>query len=236
MIEVRDLHKSFKKNQVLKGVNLKLESKGIYALLGPNGSGKTTLIKTLLGMVVAKDGEVLLDGEEVKKGFSYRRQLNYMPQIANFPANIKVRELIRMIIDIRDQEADYEGLIEQFELQSYLDHKLSNLSGGSAQKVNLVLTFMFDNPYYILDEPTTGLDPTALIHFKKLLAQEKNRGKTILITSHIMPFVEEVADEIIYILEGVIGYKGSIPALLAQYESKDVEHAIARMANTMKDV
>ena len=88
MIEVRDLHKSFKRNHVLKGINLKLDSKGIYALLGPNGSGKTTLIKTVLGMVVTKEGEVFLDGKEVKKGYTYRKDLNYMPQIANFPANI----------------------------------------------------------------------------------------------------------------------------------------------------
>lgn len=233
MIEVRDLHKSFKKNHVLKGINLKLDSKGIYALLGPNGSGKTTLIKTVLGMVVTKEGEVFIDGKEVKKGYAYRQQLNYMPQIANFPANIKVKELIRMIIDIREQAAEYEELVRQFGLEAYLDQKLSNLSGGSAQKVNLVLTFMFDSPYYILDEPTTGLDPKALIHFKELLDKEKKKGKTILITTHIMPFVEEVADEIIYILEGVIGFKGSIPKLLAQYESEDVEHAIARMADTM---
>lgn len=236
MIEVRDLHKSFKKNHVLKGVNLKLDSNGIYALLGPNGSGKTTLIKALLGMVVSKEGEILIDGQGVKKGYGYRQGLNYMPQIANFPANIKVRELIHMIIDIRNQEAEYENLIRQFGLEPHLDQKLSSLSGGSAQKVNLVLTFMFDNPYYILDEPTTGLDPNALIHFKKILEKEKQKGKTLLITTHIMPFVEEVADEIIYILEGVIGFKGSIPDLLTQYRSKDLEHAIAQMANTMSDV
>jgi len=236
MIEVRDLHKSYKKNHVIKGVNFKVDSKGIYALLGPNGSGKTTLIKTLLGMVLPDEGEVWVNGADIKKGYIYREQLNYMPQIANFPANIKVKELIRMIIDIRSQPAEYETLIEQFGLQPYLDHKLSNLSGGSAQKVNLVLTFMFDNPYYILDEPTTGLDPKALIHFKQLLKREKKKGKTILITTHIMPFVEEVADEIIYILEGIIGFKGSIPDLLSQYGSRDVEHAIAQMADKMIDV
>jgi len=79
------------------------------------------------------------------------------------------------------------------------------------------------------------LDPKALIHFKELLAMEKEKGKTILITTHIMPFVEEVADEIIYILEGVIGFKGSIPELLSKYGSEDVEHAIAQMADTMSD-
>lgn len=235
MIEFRELHKAFKKNHVLKGVNLKLDSPGIYALLGPNGSGKTTLIKTLLGMVIPGEGEVWVNGAAVKKGYAYRQQLNYMPQIANFPANIKLMELIRMIIDVRSQKAEYEELIQRFGLEPYLDHKLANLSGGSAQKVNLVLTFMFDNPLYILDEPTTGLDPKALIHFKALLQQEKNKGKTILITSHIMPFVEEVADRLIYILEGVIGFNGSIPELLQTYKSEDVEHAIVKMADTMLD-
>lgn len=236
MIEFRELHKAFKKNHVIKGINLKLDTPGIYALLGPNGSGKTTLIKALLGMVIPGEGEVWVNGVPVKKGYTYRRQLNYMPQIANFPANIKLLELIRMIIDVRYQKAEYEELIQRFGLEPYLDQKLANLSGGSAQKVNLVLTFMFDSPLYILDEPTTGLDPKALIHFKTLLQQEKNKGKTILITSHIMPFVEEVADELIYILEGVIGFKGSIPELLETYNSQNVEHAIVKMADTMLDV
>ena len=236
MIQITDLHKSYKKNHVLKGIDLKLDKPGIYAILGPNGSGKTTLIKSILGMTLPNQGQIIVNGESIRKNHAYRHQLSYLPQIANFPGNISVKELIHMIIDLRGQEADHEALIDLFGLSPYQDHRLSTLSGGSAQKVNLVLTFMFDSPIYILDEPTTGLDPTALIRFKDLLASEKEKGKTILITTHIMPFVEEVADEVIYLLEGVIGFKGSIKELLLEYEAQDIEHAIAQMAQAMSDV
>ena len=236
MIQISNLHKSFKKNHVLKGIDLTIDKGGIYAILGPNGSGKTTMIKSILGMIVPNEGQLKVDGEDIAKKFAYRQKLNYLPQIANFPGNIKVSELIRMIIDLREQTADHEPLLDTFGLRPYWEQKLSTLSGGSAQKVNLVLTFMFDNPIYILDEPTTGLDPNALIQFKKLLKGERDKGKTILITTHIMPFVEEVADEIIYLLEGRIGFKGSIDALLELHKAEDIEHAIAKMAKNMVDV
>ena len=102
-----------------------------------------------------------------------------------------------------------KNLISLFGLEPFLDKKLSNLSGGTKQKVNIVLTFMFDSPLIILDEPTNGLDPLALIRLKELIAEEKAKGKTFLITSHIMQFVEEVSDEVIYLLEGEIYFKGS---------------------------
>ena len=104
---------------------------------------------------------------------------------------------------------------------------MSNLSGGTKQKVNLVLTFMFDSPLIILDEPTTGLDPIAHIRLKQLINEEKAKGKTILITSHIMSFVEEISDQIVFILEGKIYFKGTIPELKSKTKESDFEHAIA---------
>jgi len=98
--------------------------------------------------------------------------------------------------------------------------------------VNIVLTFMFDSPLIILDEPTTGLDPKALIRLKELIQKEKTQGKTILITTHIMQFVEEMADEILYLLEGEIYFKGSIEKLLEQTDQSNFEHAIAAITTT----
>ena len=86
---------------------------------------------------------------------------------------------------------------------------------------------MFDSPLIILDEPTTGLDPISHLRLKELINEEKQKGKTILITSHIMSFVEEIADEIVFLLEGKIYFKGGIPALKAKTEQPDFEHAIA---------
>jgi len=226
-IEIDNLHKQFGKNQVLKGIDLNIDKGRIYAILGPNGSGKTTLIKSILGMVIPDKGEISVLEQSIKKGWKYRKKIDYLPQIANFPPNIKVKELINMIKDLRNAPSTEAELIELFGLEPFLNKKLSTLSGGTKQKVNIVLTFMFDSPLIILDEPTTGLDPRALIRLKELILKEKNNGKTILITSHIMQFVEEMADEILYLLEGEIYFKGSIQKLLEQTKQTNFEHAIA---------
>ena len=233
MIEIEYLHKKFGNNQVLKGIDLEIEKGGIFAILGPNGSGKTTLIKSILGMVIPNSGNIKLDGKIVKGQWEYRNEINYLPQIANFPGNLKVKELINMIKDLRSgTNAEDQHLIELFRLQSFLDKKLSNLSGGTKQKVNLVLTFMFDSPLIILDEPTTGLDPISHLRLKDLILTEKAKGKTILITSHIMSFVEEMAEEIVFLLEGKIYFKGSINELKTKTQQPDFEHAIANILTT----
>lgn len=230
MIQVENLDKKFGKNQVLSGLNLEIEKGGIFAVLGPNGSGKTTLIKSILGMVVPNKGNIAVGGTSIKKNWKYRKEIDYLPQIANFPGNLKVKELIRMIKDLRQMPSREEQLIELFQLDPFLDKKLSTLSGGTKQKVNLVLAFMFNSPLLILDEPTTGLDPASLIRLKELIQKEKTEGKTILITSHIMQFVAEVADVIVYLLEGKIYFKGSIEELKTKTQQTDLEHAIATIA------
>ena len=235
MIQIENLHKRFGKNQVLTGVDLTIENGGIYAVLGPNGSGKTTLIKSILGMVIPNKGSISVLDQNIKNSWRYRQQIDYLPQIANFPSNIRVKELIRMIKDLRQKTSDEEKLIDLFGLQPFLDKKLGTLSGGTKQKVNLVLTFMFDSPLMILDEPTTGLDPASLIKLKELIQAEKEKGKTLLVTTHIMQFVEEVADEVIYLLEGKIYFKGSLEALKKKTRQKDVEHAIAAITTHTAD-
>ncbi|WP_343487244.1 ABC transporter ATP-binding protein [Allomuricauda sp. d1] len=232
MIQIKNLHKKFGKNEVLRDLDLTIEPGGIIAVLGPNGSGKTTLIKSILGMVIPNEGDILINGKSIKREWKYRQQIEYLPQIANFPNNLKVKELIRMIKDLRQRESNEMHLIALFGLEPFLDKKLSTLSGGTKQKVNLVLTLMFDSPLIILDEPTTGLDPVALIHLKEHLQREKDNGKTLLVTSHIMQFVEEVADEIIYLLEGKIYFQGSPEKLKNQTRQTNVEHAIAAIAET----
>lgn len=227
MVTIENLHKKFGKNQVLSGVDLNISEGGIFAVLGPNGSGKTTLIKSVLGMVIPDKGNITVLGENIKKNSEYRHKIDYLPQIANFPSNLRVKELIKMIKDLRKPINEDERLIELFRLEPFLDKKLGNLSGGTKQKVNLVLTFMFDSPLIILDEPTTGLDPISLIRLKDLIKAEKAKGKTVIITSHIMSFVEEISDEIVFILEGKIYFKGTIQKLKTKTNQPDFEHAIA---------
>lgn len=230
MIQVENLHKKFGKNTVLAGLDLHIRPGGIFAILGPNGSGKTTLIKTILGMVMPDTGTIRVQGESINKNWKYRKEINYLPQIANFPGNLKVNELIAMVKDIRQRPSEEEKLIAYFGLEPFLDKKLTNLSGGTKQKVNIVLAFMFDSPLIILDEPTSGLDPLALIRLKELINGERAKGKTFLITSHIMQFVEELSDEVVYLLEGKIYFNGSIAELQAKTGETNLEHAIAAIS------
>ena len=232
MIKINSLYKKFGKVTVLKDLNLEIKSGGIFAVLGPNGSGKTTLIKSILGMVIPEKGAIKIDDNLILKKHQYRNNVNYLPQIANFPGNLTVLELIQMIKDIRTKTANDIELIELFDLKPFLKQKLNNLSGGTKQKVNLVLTFMFDSELIILDEPTTGLDPISLIRLKEIIQTEKQKGKTILITSHIMSFVEEISDEIVFLLDGKIHFKGTIKSLKKQTSQEDLEHAIATLLTT----
>ncbi|MBI1286511.1 MAG: ATP-binding cassette domain-containing protein [Flavobacteriales bacterium] len=229
MIRVEALHKSFGKLTVLDGLDLTIDAGGIFVILGPNGSGKTTLIKSILGMVVPNKGSISIDGKPILKEWQYRGNIDYLPQIANFPSNLTVSELLKLVKQLRDTSTRDEELIHLFGLEPFLQKKLGNLSGGTKQKVNIVLTFMFNSNLIILDEPTSGLDPIALLHLKELILKEKEAGKTILITTHIMSFVEEMADEVVFLLDGRIYFKGSVAALQEKTEQQDLEHAIAKI-------
>ncbi|PJA07702.1 MAG: copper ABC transporter ATP-binding protein, partial [Flavobacteriales bacterium CG_4_10_14_0_2_um_filter_32_8] len=216
MIKIKKLNKNFGKVEVLKELDLTIIKGGIFTILGPNGSGKTTLIKAILGMVIPNSGDIEIDGKSILKKYEYRNGINYLPQIANFPGNLTVNELIEMIKTLRNKPTKEKELIQLFRISPFMDKKLMNLSGGTKQKVNLILTFMFDSEIIILDEPTSGLDPVSLIQLKKIIQEEKEKGKTILITTHIMSFVEELSDEIVFILDGKIYFKGSVQELKIQ--------------------
>lgn len=229
MIEIKNLTKKFGKLTVLDALDLEIKTGGIFAVLGPNGSGKTTLIKSILGMVLPNSGEITIDNVSVLKQWEYRNEINYLPQIANFPANLTVMELIEMVKNLRPKKSHENELITLFGLTPFLNQKLGNLSGGTKQKVNIILTFMFDSKLIVLDEPTNGLDPVSLIHLKEIIKKEKENGKTLLITTHIMGLVEEIADEIVFLLDGKIYFKGSVADLKNQTNQTNIEHAIAHL-------
>lgn len=232
MIEVEGLFKSFGKNEVLKGVDFTLSAGKITAVLGPNGSGKTTLIKSLLGMVFPDRGRIKINGHDIQGCWDYRRNIGYLPQIARFPENLKVKELIHMVEDIRGDRSSEAVLLARFGLGPFLDKPLRHLSGGTRQKVNIVLAFMFDCQHYILDEPTAGLDPVAMISFKELMYREKKLGKDILLTTHIISLVEEVADDVILLLDGRVLYNGPLQGIMPMQDEFglfSLEQAIAKI-------
>lgn len=227
MIEFNNIKKAFGRLEVLKGINVKVSEGKVTAVLGPNGSGKTTLMKSLLGMVYPDSGSIVMDGYRLNGNADYRSKIGYLPQIARFPENLMTRELLKMVRSVRKAESREDQLIDRLGLAPFMDKKLAHLSGGTRQKINIVLALMFDTEYIILDEPTTGLDPRALQEIKKLIYEEKKSGKTLLITSHIMSFVEEVCDEVVFLLEGEIYFQGQIGELKEKTGTDDLEKAIA---------
>jgi len=229
MIRIDNLQKRFGRLQVLKSLCLEINGDGIFSVLGPNGSGKTTLIKSILGMVVPDDGSIAIAGRSVLRRWRYRDNISYLPQIAHFPGNLTVTELIRMVRDLRSKESRHPELIELFELEPFLNKKLGNLSGGTKQKVNLVLAFMFESDLILLDEPTAGLDPISLIHLRELLQRERSKGRTIVVTTHIMSFAEEISDEIVFVLDGKIHFKGSVARIQDETGQATLETAIAAL-------
>ena len=205
LIEIKKLDMYYGKNNVLKNIDLAFSKGEISVLMGPNGSGKSTLLKSILGLVIPKSGDILVNEINTKNDFHYRKYIGYMPQIANYPSNLKVIELFNIVKDIRaDIKILDEELIENFKLYEIYEKNFGQLSGGYRQRVTAAIAFLFNPEIVILDEPTASLDPLSTEIIKLKILKSKEEGKTILISSHIIPEADELADRIVYLLDGTI--------------------------------
>ncbi len=231
MIQFENISKSFGKLQVLKEISVSFEQGQSVAILGPNGSGKTTLIKTLLGMVVPDSGTIYFEQKSIKNAFLYRNEIGYMPQIGHYPPNLKISQLIDMMIDIRGSKENNleldEELIEAFKLKTIDNKPLGTLSGGTTQKVSAALAFLFNPKVLILDEPTAGLDPLSSEILKAKIQKEKQNGKLILITSHIMSDLEELASHIMYLQDGKLQFFKELELLKIEFGEERLNKIIA---------
>ncbi len=230
MISIHGLTKRFGRLDVLQGVDLELQPGRVTAILGPNGAGKTTLIKSILGLTRPDGGEIRIAGEPVGDDPAYRARIGYMPQIARFPENLTAAELLAMVKDIRGNPAELdEELVGRFLLDLHLQKPLRTLSGGTRQKVNAVIAFLFRPSLLILDEPTAGLDPVASGVLKDKITAERAAGRTFILTSHIMSELEELADDIVFLLDGRVKYVGPVHDLKLDTRQLSLERAIAEM-------
>ena len=153
-----------------------------------------------------------------------------MPQIARFPDNLTGAELMEMLVDLRGPSATLDrDLVDLMGLRGDLTKPLRTLSGGTRQKVNAVLAFLFSPSLLILDEPTAGLDPIASGVLKDKIRQERERGRTFILTSHVMTELEELADDIVLLLDGSVRFAGSLRELTARTKQINLERAIAQL-------
>ncbi len=228
MIEVKSLSKNYGAIKALDAVTLKVNMGCVTALIGPNGCGKTTLIKSILGLVLPDSGEIYVDGQSIDKSYKYRHYLGYMPQNPDFPGNLTIHEMLDLLEDVRTQKAPARlELLELFNLNSSLNRPFSDLSGGTKQKVAAISAFMFEPKYLVLDEPTVGLDPLSAIKFKTLVRKSAAKGASVLFVSHILSEIEQLVENMIFILDGKIKFQGTLEGIRAnQPKTISLEEAI----------
>ncbi len=232
MITVAHITKKFKKLHALDDVSASFSKGQVVSLIGPNGSGKTTLIKSILGIVRPDSGAIYFNNRPIAKEVSYRSQIGYMPQIGRYPDNMTIGQVINMIKNIRNTEGILdEELMQAYNMSALMHKTMRSLSGGTRQKVSAVLAFLFDPEVLILDEPTAGLDPLATEILKDKIVQEKQKGKLILITSHILSDLDDLTTDVIYLQDGKLRFYQPIEEL----KELTGEHKLGRaIASVMK--
>jgi len=237
MIRIQHLSKSFGSLRVLDDVSLDIKPGAVTAILGPNASGKSTLIKCILGLVNPDQGRILVDDEPIVGRWHYRSKIGYMPQIARVPEHLTVSELFAMLKDLREGEGDTDiELFARYELGGMDDKALGTLSGGTRQKILAAVAFLFAPRLLILDEPTVGLDPVATTIFKDKVRKERGNGRTILLSSHLVNEVEEMADHIVYLQDGRPFFTGSMAEIKQHTAESRLDRALMRIVESSREV
>lgn len=214
MISVENLSKVYTNGKGVFDVDFKVLEGEVFGFLGPNGAGKTTTIRVLLGFTNATRGSCSINGLECRThAADIQKQLGYVPGEIAFFENMTGTQFLKFLADMRGtKNTKYrDKLIEQFELET--DHNIRKMSKGMKQKLGLVAAFMHDPAILILDEPTSGLDPLMQRRFIKLIMEEKKRGKTILMSSHLFDEVDRTCERAAIIREGRIAALEEIASL-----------------------
>jgi Cu-processing system ATP-binding protein len=229
MMSFNGIRKQFGSVCALHDVTLSLRPGAVTALVGPNGSGKTTLIKIALGLTRADQGDVRFDGTAVDEAGTYRSRVGYMPQIARFPEHLTGRDVIELVSELRAGVRRDESLIATLDLERSLDKRIGTMSGGTRQKLNAAIAFLFAPSLLVLDEPTSGLDPISSGALKDAVRAARDNGRTVLVTSHVLSELEETADDVAFLCDGRLRFAGAVAALLARTGAPTLERAIAQL-------
>lgn len=229
-LEVRGLRKRYGRLEALCGIDVAFAPGRVTAIVGPNAAGKSTLLKCVLGLVRPDAGAVLLDGVPVAGRSDYRSTIGYMPQRAAFPENLTGAEVLDLLRRVRrDLTREDEELLHRFQLQAELSKPVRALSGGTRQKLNAVVAFRSFPQVVVLDEPTAGLDPVASGVLKEKVLGHREAGATVILTSHVMAEIEELADDVVFLIDGQLHFHGSIEALWRLTGEQRLERAVARL-------
>ena len=220
IIEVKNLTKDYGSGRGVFGVSIYVDKGEVFGFLGPNGAGKSTTIRHLMGFSKPDKGSTKIEGYETfDKYYEILNHVGYIPGEIALPAGLTGWDFIRMMQDLQKiyNEERLKELLELFELEdNVLKEDTKRMSLGVKRKLAIVVAFMSDPEVLILDEPTSGLDPVMQENFVEFIHQEKKRGKTILLSSHIFSEVDSTCDRIAIIKDGKI---------ISEFLASDLKHA-----------
>ena len=225
MLEIKNLHKTYDKNEVLHGIDLNVADGEIFGFIGHNGAGKTTTIKCVVGILDYEEGEILIDGVNIKDDPIRAKSVTaFLPDNPDLYENLTGIQYLNFIgdifkIDKNNRNEDIERLSKEFELYENLGDQIKGYSHGMKQKLAIISSLIHDPKLLVLDEPFVGLDPKAAYIMKNKLKELCERGGRVFFSSHVLEVVENLCDKIAIIKSGEIIRNGTTEELLNSGES-----------------
>src|SRR6266403_1293801 len=232
MIETRDLTKTYGDLYALNRLTLKLEKGDVYGFIGPNGAGKTTTMRILATLLNPSWGEASVCGYSIYNGAKdIRRVIGYMPDFFGVYDDMKVIEYLEFFaaayrIKGPERRKKCDQVLELVDLGYKRDALVTSLSRGMTQRLGLARVLLHEPQVLLLDEPASGLDPRARIEMRGLLKELRNMGKTILVSSHILPELADICNKIGIIERGKLLFDGDVSSAIRRVRSKKVLHVI----------
>jgi ABC-2 type transport system ATP-binding protein len=219
-IALENVRKQFDSKVAVAGVSFEVPRGKVFGLLGPNGAGKTTLIRMMLDIIKPDSGTILYEGQQLTR--KDKDRITYLPEERGLYKKEKVRDLLEYFAQLKGRSAAEARkrtslYLRKLEMSEMLGRKVEELSKGNQQKIQFAAALVSDPEVIILDEPFTGLDPLNLRLCKDLLAEERQAGKTILLSTHQMNQVEELCDSLFMIHKGVRVLYGTVAEIMDRY-------------------
>ncbi len=230
MLELRNLVKKYGNFTAVDHLQLTIPDGSIFGFVGPNGAGKTTTMRMMAGLLRATDGNIFLgDVDMTKNPRLLRSKIGYMPDFFGVYDNLKVTEYMDFYagtyeIPYSERKAIIDNLLEIVDLSHKKDAYVDSLSRGMKQRLCLARSLVHDPDLLILDEPASGLDPRARVEMKEILKQLQVMGKTVVISSHILPELAEMCTEIGIINAGKVATQGTVQEIMRQLTQKRIIH------------
>lgn len=209
-LDIKNITLSYDAQPIVKGISFSISEGKITALIGPNGAGKSSTFRILSGLVIPDNGKVFLNGIQMKSFNDLRNHCGYLLETADFYTYLSGKKNLELLISLTKSSANATALLEMVGLTKDADKKVQHYSKGMKQRLGLAQV-LIDNPsFLILDEPFNGLDPEVKELILKLLTDLKNKGKGILVSTHLLEDIETIADDFILLNEGEIYLSGSM--------------------------